>query len=429
MRDLIKNAALGAVSLFAAFSPVPEILRADTPVLQTMAPLEVHGKGRGVYSGRVVWCHAPGAASAPEHDGEWWSDRYVSQKACDDMMRSVICEMTSQSLPVEAWHSIFVYHNGGKPYSKGEKIAIKINNNNASSHTDSPDINASPQMVLSLLRALVNDAGVPEECITVAEPSRFVTDAIYNKCHAEFPGVVFVDNSGGDGRVKAEYDPDVMAYSADNGQLAKGIAKAFTQADYVINMALLKGHVGQGVTLCGKNWYGAMSINPDWRKNHHNNFNQARHGQPQYMTFVDFMGHRHLGGKTILYLIDALYGSRDVGGSPSPRWNMEPFGGGWPCSLLGSMDPVAIDCVGMDLLTTEFSDAPDMEYCDMYLLEASEAGNAPSGTSYDPEGDGTVLCSLGVAEHWNNSVDRSYSRNLGKQEGIELIYRRVDSGD
>ncbi len=26
------------------------------------------------------------------------------------------------------------------------------------------------------------------------------------------------------------------------------------------NMALLKGHVGQGVTLCAKNWYGCMSI-------------------------------------------------------------------------------------------------------------------------------------------------------------------------
>lgn len=44
--------------------------------------------------------------------------------------------------------------------------------------------------------------------------------------------------------------------------------------------------------------------------------------------------------------------------------------------------------------------------------------------AYDPEGDGTPLKSLGVAEHWNNATDRQYSRNLGKEEGIELVYER-----
>jgi hypothetical protein len=29
--------------------------------------------------------------------------------------------------------------------------------------------------------------------------------------------------------------------------------------------------------------------------------------------------------------------------------------------------------------------------------------------------------SLGVHEHWNNATDRKYSRNLGKNEGIELV--------
>ena len=29
--------------------------------------------------------------------------------------------------------------------------------------------------------------------------------------------------------------------------------------------------------------------------------------------------------------------------------------------------------------------------------------------------------SLGVHEHWNNSVDKQYSRNLGTDNGIELI--------
>ena len=31
------------------------------------------------------------------------------------------------------------------------------------------------------------------------------------------------------------------------------------------------------------------------------------------------------------------------------------------------------------------------------------------------------LASLGVHEHWNNAVDKQYSRNLGLAEGIELV--------
>ena len=60
---------------------------------------------------------------------------------------------------------------------------------------------------------------------------------------------------------------------------------------------------------------------------------------------------------------------------------------------------------------------------DDYLHEAALADNPPSGTFYDPEGDGIPLESLGVHEHWNNPVDKQYSRNLDPAEGagIELI--------
>jgi hypothetical protein len=58
---------------------------------------------------------------------------------------------------------------------------------------------------------------------------------------------------------------------------------------------------------------------------------------------------------------------------------------------------------------------------DNYLHEAAQANNPPSGTFYDPEGDGTRLPSLGVHEHWNNAANRQYSRNLGGSEGIELL--------
>ena len=101
-------------------------------------------------------------------------------------------------------------------------------------------------------------------------------------------------------------------------------------------MALLKGHGGQGVTLCAKNWYGVTDINRDFRKNQHNNFNQDRGGKPRYMTFTDYIAHKDLGQKTMLFLIDGLYGSEKVNGVPSGKWKMSPFNGDWPCSLLAS---------------------------------------------------------------------------------------------
>jgi len=86
-------------------------------------------------------------------------------------------------------------------------------------------------MVLSLLKSLVNEAGVPQDKITVFDASRFITDNIYNKCHAAFQGVIFVDNTGGDGRTKSVYVDNAIPYSVDNGKLATGLASCVVEAD------------------------------------------------------------------------------------------------------------------------------------------------------------------------------------------------------
>jgi hypothetical protein len=142
------------------------------------------------------------------------------------------------------------------------------------------------------------------------------------------------------------------------------------------------------------------------------------------MTFVDFMAHKDLGAKTVLFLVDGLLGSRLVDGPATGMWQSAPFGGAWPSSLLASQDGVAIDAVGFDMLVAEYgSSLPDINYGDAYLVEAANAADPASGTKYDPERDGEAVSrSLGVVEHWNNPSDRQYSRNLGRGEGIELIY-------
>jgi len=145
-------------------------------------------------------------------------------------------------------------------------------------------------------------------------------------------------------------------------------------------------------------------------------------GRARYRNLVDLIGHEHIGGQTLLYLIDALYGGKGWDGTPY-KWNLAPFNGDWPSSLFASQDPVAIDSVGYDFLLAEWPQEISIAdgAAQDYLHEAALADNPPSGTFYDPEGNETEMASLGVHEHWNNPVEKQYSRNLGTGVGIELI--------
>lgn len=388
------------------------------------------GIARGIFPGRVVWVHDTLAAKWDGSTGFWWDDKVSSQQEPIKMLTASLISLTGAENEREAWDKLFRYFNKtkknlNKGYGPEEKIAIKINTNNTYEHADVNEVNASPQMVYALVRSLVVEAKVPQNNITVFDASRHITDNIFNKIHADFPNLIMLDNIGGDGRVKSEYVDNAIPYSVDNGMLAKGLSKCAVDADYLINMALLKGHVGQGVTLCGKNYYGVTSINKDWRKNAHDNFNQDKSGKPKYMSFVDFLGHKDLGEKTMLFMIDGIYGSKAVNGIPTPKWNMEPFNGNWPQSLFISQDGVAIDAVGLDFLSSEWPNTIDIAFADSYLVEAALANDPPSKTFYDPERDGIRCNSLGVMEHWNNAKEKKYSRNFGKNEGIELIYRFI----
>lgn len=386
-------------------------------------PNKPMGQGRGINPGRVAWVHSPGVATWDGNTGLWVEDRWNDQQKADALVSEAIKTITGEANETKAWKSLFSHFNkthqrGKKGYKPGEMIAIKLNMNNALTHRDTIELNSSPFVTLALVRSLVNDGKVRQQDIVVCEPSRAITDSIYNKVHREFPQVRFIDNIGGDGREKCEYYPDQIPYSQDNGKLAKGLAKCIVDATYLINSALLKTHSGPGVTLTAKNWYGATDIYLQWRKNAHVGFSaDKRNGAPSYKTFVDFIGHKDLGGKTLLYLIDGTYGSRDVNGKPSPKWQKEPFNNEWCCSLIVSQDGVACDAVAMDLLLNEWPEFGSFNYCDEYLLEATTLPNAHSGAAYDPERDGQPLNEpLGLFEHCDEH--RHYSR-------LDLQYRRL----
>jgi hypothetical protein len=142
---------------------------------------------------------------------------------------------------------------------------------------------------------------------------------------------------------------------------------------------------------------------------------------------VDLLGHDQLGGQTLLYLIDGLYSCVHPEDWVPRRWDFPPFSGDWTSSLFASQDPLAIESVCFDFMQEEGDPRqyPQMPGVDDYLHEAALADNPPSGTFYDPDHEGDIqrLSSLGVHEHWNNSTDKRYSRNLGTGNGIELLMR------
>jgi hypothetical protein len=387
-------------------------------------PLSPLGVPRGILPGRVTWAHDP-AAVTWDGTGSWWADANNNQAVIDRMVSQSIRGLSDQKSDAQAWSAIFHYFNrthgrGNSGYKAGEKIAIKANLNNTTDHGTIDRLNSSPHVLLSLVRQLTGPGKVPQSSITVFDSSRFIPSNLYDKIHGEFPGVSFVDHIGGDGRLKAEFKPNAIPYSITSRN-ATGLDTTATEATYLIDAALLKGHVSSGVTLCAKNLFGVTSINPDWHKNAHDGFPHNRDGSPSYAAIVDFLGHKDLGEKTMLFLVDGLYGNENADPPPSHKWKMTPFNDAWPSSIFMSLDGVAIDSVGFDFLTSEWPNLVDIANADNYLREAALANDPPSKTIYDPERDGVRCRSLGVFEHWNNAEEKKYSRNLGKPHGIELF--------
>ncbi len=169
-----------------------------------ITPNQPVGIARGINPGRVVWIHDPAVARWDGATGNWWDENVVSQQETDKMVKESLTSLTGEKNEKKAWTALFRHFNSTHNrkdlnYKQGQKIAVKINTNNTYSHQDSPEINATPQLVLSLLKSLIEGAGIAQENITVYDASRIITDNIFKKCNDVYPGVIFVDNVGGDG--------------------------------------------------------------------------------------------------------------------------------------------------------------------------------------------------------------------------------------
>ena len=396
---------------------------------------EPYGKGIGAMPGRVVWAYDTDSVLW-DGDGYWWKPENYDEKVIQDMVNDSIASLGGQETAKDGWNALFLAHNmahdkGNTGYTAGEKIAVKANingsgvfDNDTSGETQMSYTN--PVLLKTLLVSLVEEAGVAPSDITVYDVSRLFPDYMVELCtEGILDGVHFVDRRNG-----AADENAPITWSYEFSGAVNYLPTCVTEADYMINLANLKGH-SYGITLCGKNHFGSFINGNAMRPPEGANLHQflTRNEMDSYSPLTDLMANEQLGEKTVLYMLDALICAASEGASvteDSSRWQQAPFDGNYTSSVFVSQDPVAIDSVGADFLINEpavtdrngaLKDNPNVEN---YLHEAGLVGDAPSGNVYQ-NGYGETVANLGVHEHWNNSVEKLYSRNLGKDEGIELI--------
>ena len=188
-------------------SPLKEVFQPSD------APNTPMGEGKGIFPGRVVWSYNPNATNWDGKTGFWWSDQNINAAVVEKMMSETIQKLTGTDQDVLAWDSLFQSFNrqhqkGNAGYRSGQKIAIKINMNSSNGHSlyNSNTQNSTPQVVMALLKQLVNSAGVKAADITFYDVSRQISGSVYNPCKAAFPDVNFVDKSGMDGRIMVVTD-------------------------------------------------------------------------------------------------------------------------------------------------------------------------------------------------------------------------------
>ena len=418
------------------------------------------GTAKGLMPGRVVWAHDPAVTdwNGTGDTNDSWYD-HIDQDEAIKMMQWALTGYANTTSTADAWEAIFQSFNGDTGYQPGEKIFIKMNLVTSSLNPDEctdanynwipggclvswTSVGQSPQVMVALLDQLVNVVGVAQADITIGDSTGLWINELYDVVYGAFPDVNYLDVRGTLGRTKAAKSSTRIYWSTteDDGLNPDYLLQAVVDAKYLINMSLFKSHELGGVTLTAKNHFGSFSggIDDERKPNsagyydwhlrlpmYTGNDVENRALMAQYRPLVDMNGHAGMGGKTLLYLIDAVYGGKGWSGAAS-KWAMAPFSNHWPASLFLSMDQVAIDSVGFDFLSQQWSDLVlATEGVQDYLHEMALADSPPSGILYDPENDDIAMSSQGVHEHWNNTTDKRYTRNLGTGSGIELVYLDV----
>jgi hypothetical protein len=339
----------------------------------------VVGTAKGIFPGRVAWTYNANAAKWTGSGNFWASGN--SQADYNSSFTAGIKSLSGGSDDATSWDLMFKWFNGthgrtGTGYVAGDKIAIKINQNNtAYSGTGGSGMNANPYACVAIVASLVN-AGVPQIDIWIGDPSRAVTDNIFNLIHTAYPDVNVVDYFGNNGR------KTTGTTTGDYPQYNK-ISSCFATARYLVSLPILKGHPGQYFSFGAKNWFGVGAISNNYVNNPH----------PSSTDFeATYMTHANIGGKVILWCMDASYPCVDISSTPSTNKG---------ANFIMSLDGAAEESVSLDMWNMYYGKG----FAGENYIDIAAAGGA------------------GAHEHWDSNTTKRYTRNITPTaNGIELVY-------
>jgi hypothetical protein len=270
-----------------------------------------------------------------------WDGDTLSPAVLRRMLDASVTKLTGVSDAHGAWAKLF---------SPTDRIAIKVNTfRNSLIWTHVP-------LVTAVTDCLV-EAGVPAGQITLTD---------YYTLELETAG--FTSNRDGEGvrcyGADSDYQ-DKVAIDGANVQLNPVIAGCTA----LINMPVLKSHMITGLTFALKNHFGSVSIP------------SALHTQP-WSKMAALNALPEIKDRTRLVIGDILEANLEYSNS-YPYWKADYRGD----SILMSLDPVAHDKVGLDLLTAYLAEKgvstiPLLEEAKRCLESAAALGLGTNLTEY-----------------------------------------------
>jgi hypothetical protein len=293
---------------------------------------------------RVVWIRDPQATTWTGQIDYW---NYVNQTRVNTMFDQALLALTQRSTPNAAWQVII------PNYQVGQTIGIKVNKNNASSCNDTDSqMDAIAEPVNAIIRSLVS-FGVPQSDIWVHDTSRYMAARFSSKITDTN---IKLFDAGCQDRTKASAittsDGLVSFYPPSGVTLPpeERLRQIIKDADYLINVPLLRGHGCEGVSITLKNHYGTINNPKDLHQ-----FCSGNQPDPipnsNWNPIIDINRHPYIANKTILIVGDALFAN--AGTNVRAPLTFSTFGNQSPNSLILSTDPIAADSVMTDLIYWE----------------------------------------------------------------------------
>jgi hypothetical protein len=313
----------------------------------------------------VVHVHSDGATSWDFSTG-WYGD-YVDQSVVNNMVDEGLRRLTGQSTLSTVWQALL------PGYAPGKAIAVKVNFNNCGDCADSDNkIDALIEPVNALVRGM-KEMNVQEEDIWIYDSRKSLPDRFRTRCL--YPNVRFFDRGTcAEGATFVSSDPNAEVNFGHSSLAARRIADVVIDATYLINMPIIKEHNTAAVTLGFKNHFGTIiKVTGAGENNLHYYINPVdSHFSSSYNPLVDIYLNPHIRDKTVLIVGDGLFGG--FGNVTPSQWST--FGNDAANSLFLAVDPVAVDCVMLDILDADPHYHPGRSggHADDYLELAASVG-------------------------------------------------------